>query len=429
MTINNKRWFQLFVDCLLMIEENDSALSSHALSHLKAIGKTDILVGIPSYNNVLTASHVISQVVKGLETYFPDMRLAIFVSDGNSVDGTLTAVKTVQLPSKVNLIPAVYVGVSGKGSAIKAIFEAAQYLEARSVALVDSDLRSITPEWMKLLINPTLTGTGFVAPLYNRRKYDGTITNFLCYPVTAGLFGKNIRQPIGGDFGLSIELVEALLRSPLWRMREVRRFGVDIFETHSALAKEFEVKQAFLGVKEHEAKDPYKHLGSMFREVTGTLFACAELYETAWRGIRGVSEIEIVGEVKHVNNQAPIPIDLQGMIDVYVNGFGEHLQVYRSILSNEVLEEFKKLKALEKTELSFSMDTWAKTVYTFIAAFHKAAPSERGGLVDALQILWFGRLAAFVKESWAFDPEKTEKKIREQAQAFVKFKPYLIDIY
>ncbi len=412
-----------------MIEENDSALSSHALSHLKAIGKADILVGIPSYNNVLTASHVISQVIKGLETYFPDLRSAIFVSDGNSVDGTLTAVKTVHLPSKVNLIPAVYVGVSGKGSAVKAIFEAAKYLEVRSVALVDSDLRSITPEWMKLLISPTLTGTGFVAPLYNRRKYDGTITNFLCYPITAGLYGKDIRQPIGGDFGLSMELVETLLKSQMWRIREVRRFGIDIFETHSALAEKFEVKQAFLGVKEHEAKDPSKQLVPMFKEVISTLFACAEKYETVWRVIRGISETEIVGEVKYVNNQAPIPIDLQGIIEAYVNGFDEHLQIYQSILGNEALEEFKKLKAFEKSDLSFSMETWAKAVYIFMSAFHKAALPERKGLVDALQILWFGRLAAFIKESWAFDPEKTEKKIKEQAQAFVKLKPYLVDMY
>ena len=147
---------------------------------------------------------------KRLDTYFPHLRSVIFVSDGNSKDDTLTSVKKVNLPSQVKLIPAIYMGISGKGRAVRAIFEAASILKVRSVALVDSDLRSITPEWINLLISPTLTDTGFVAPYYNRRKYDGTITNFLCYPVTASLFGKNIRQPIGGDFGFSIKLVEDL---------------------------------------------------------------------------------------------------------------------------------------------------------------------------------------------------------------------------
>jgi glycosyltransferase involved in cell wall biosynthesis len=193
---NNHSW-------LSMNKNLDSALSLDAQIFLHDIEKADILVGIPAYNNVLTASYVLSQVVKGLDTHFPNLKSVIFVSDGNSKDETLTSVKKIHLPSEVKLIPAIYLGTSGKGTAVRAIFEAASSLNVRSVALVDSDLRSITPEWMRLLITPTLRGTGLVTPFYNRRKYDGTITNFLCYPVTASLFGKDIRQPIGGDFGLS----------------------------------------------------------------------------------------------------------------------------------------------------------------------------------------------------------------------------------
>ena len=131
----------------------DSALSLDARVYLHDIEKADLLVGIPSFNNVLTASYVLSQVIKGLDTYFPNFRSVIFVSDGNSKDDTLTSVKMVDLPSEVKLIPAIYMGLSGKGEAVRAIFEAASYLKVKSVALVDSDLRSITPEWMHLLIN------------------------------------------------------------------------------------------------------------------------------------------------------------------------------------------------------------------------------------------------------------------------------------
>jgi glycosyltransferase involved in cell wall biosynthesis len=104
---------------------------------------------------VLPASYVISQVTKGLDTYFPHLRSVVFVSDGNSKDDTLNSVKKIDLPSEVKLIPAIYIGTSGKGSAVRAIFEAARYLKVKSVALVDSDLRSITPDWMDMLIPPT----------------------------------------------------------------------------------------------------------------------------------------------------------------------------------------------------------------------------------------------------------------------------------
>jgi hypothetical protein len=47
-----------------MQRKTDSALSLEACSHLEKIKQADILVGIPSYNNVLTASYVISQLLK-----------------------------------------------------------------------------------------------------------------------------------------------------------------------------------------------------------------------------------------------------------------------------------------------------------------------------------------------------------------------------
>jgi hypothetical protein len=327
------------------------------------------------------------------------------------------------------LIPAVYLGISGKGSALKAVFEAARFLDVKAVALVDSDLRSITPEWMNLLLSPVLSGTGLVVPYYNRRKYDGTITNFLCYPVTASLYGKNVRQPIGGDFGLSRELVEELLASPLWQMRDVHEFGIDIFETHTALAKGFEVKQAFLGVKDHDPKDPTKQLAPMFRQVIRTMFSCIEQYESSWKASQGIAEAEMVGEEKHVNSQSPIPIDLQNMIEIYKENYRAHQSICSSILDKESFSEFERLQTLDKNQIVFPVDIWAKTVYAFIAAFHKAEPAARNAIVDALQVLWTGRLAVFIKETLAISPAATEARIMEQAQAFVKLKPYLVEVF
>jgi glycosyltransferase involved in cell wall biosynthesis len=329
----------------------------------------------------------------------------------------------------MRLIPAIYVGIAGKGSALKAVFEAAKFLNVKAVALVDSDLRSITPEWMKLLLSPALSGTGLVVPYYNRRKYDGTITNFLCYPITASLYGKNIRQPIGGDFGLSAELVKVILDSPLWDMPQVCEFGVDIFETYTALAEGFEVKQAFLGIKEHDPKDPTKQLTPMFRQVIGTMFTCIEKYESSWKNVQGISEVGMEGEEEHVNSHPPVPIDLQNMINTYKNSYDQHRTIYQKLLSKEIIDEFEKLKSLNGEPISFPMETWAKTVYKFIAAFHKTEPAARHVLVDALQVLWTGRLAAFIHETQLISPVETEERILEQARVFIQMKPYLASIY
>ena len=411
------------------MNRNDSALSLDAHVYLHDIEKADILVGIPSFNNVLTASYVISQVTKGLDTYFPDMRSVIFVSDGNSKDDTLNSVKKIYLPSEVKLIPAIYMGISGKGRAVRAIFEAASHLKVKSVALVDSDLRSITPEWMELLISPTLTGTGFVAPYYNRRKYDGTITNFLCYPVTTSLFGKDIRQPIGGDFGLSIELVEDLLDSHMWEQPDVCRFGIDIFETQTALAKGYKVKEALLGVKSHDAKDPSSQLAGMFRQVMNIMFTGIEEYEPIWKGIVGVSKVETVGEDKFCETPEGIQVSLPETIEAFKNNYDQYQAIYKTFLEPKIQKKFEQIKQIETSDLDFSSEIWAKTVYSFIAEFHKNPVYGRGKLIDALRVLWIGRVAVFLKETWEQSREEAETKIIEEAKIFENLKHYLIEKY
>jgi glycosyltransferase involved in cell wall biosynthesis len=411
------------------MNKNDSALSLDAHVYLHDIEKADILIGVPSYNNVLTASYVLSQVVKGLDTYFPNLKSVIFVSDGNSADATLTSVKRVNLPSRVKLIPAIYLGLSGKGTAVRAIFEAASTLEVKSVALIDSDLRSITPEWIQLLINPTMTGTGFVTPLYNRFKYDGTITNFLCYPVTASLFGKDVRQPIGGDFGLSIELVEDLLNSTMWELPDVSRFGIDIFETLTALAKRYDVKQANLGVKNHDAKDPSSQLASMFRQVMNTMFTCVEAYEPVWKEIHGISKTPIFGGAKYEDTSEAIEVSLPKTIEAFKNKYSQYLDIYNSILEQEIQDKFTQLKHIENYNVDFPAEIWAKTVYSFLAEFHKTPTFFRERLIDALRVLWIGKVAAFLKETWEISREECERKIIEEAKVFEKLKQYLIEKY
>jgi glycosyltransferase involved in cell wall biosynthesis len=377
---------------------------------------------------VLTASYVISQVTKGLDTYFPHLRSVVFVSDGNSKDDTLNSVKKINLPSEVKLIPAIYIGTSGKGSAVRAIFEAARYLKVKSVALVDSDLRSITPDWMDMLITPTLNGTDFVAPYYNRRKYDGTITNFLCYPVMRSLFGKDIRQPIGGDFGLSIGLVEKLLESPLWNKdADVCRFGIDIFETCTALANGFNIKQALLGVKNHDAKDPSSQLASMFRQVMSTMFACIEHYEPVWKNIYGVTKTGFVGEANYSEIPETVEVSFKATIDTYNANYNSFIDVYQAILNGNIINNFEALKQLETKPVVFSSEVWAKTVYSFIAAYHKTPPYGRAKLVDALRVLWIGRVAAFLKDTWSQTRVESEAKIVAEAKVFENLKDYFIE--
>src|SRR5437867_13206707 len=194
---------------------------------LRAQAGADLVVGIPSFRNAATIGHVTQAAAEGLRAHFPEARAVIVNADGGSEDGTPDRVR-----SSADGVPTVagrYQGKSGKGSAFRAIFEAVTLLDAKACAVVDSDLRSITPEWIARLIGPVVRGEAdYVTPLYARHKHDGTITNTIAYPLTRALYGARVRQPIGGEFGFSADPVTIFPGEPV-SARHVARVGLDIF--------------------------------------------------------------------------------------------------------------------------------------------------------------------------------------------------------
>src|SRR5512144_120566 len=55
-------------------------------------GPSDIVVGIPSFNNAATIGHVVRAAKQGLRECFPSARSLIINSDGGSKDGSVEQV-------------------------------------------------------------------------------------------------------------------------------------------------------------------------------------------------------------------------------------------------------------------------------------------------------------------------------------------------
>ncbi|MDI6859543.1 MAG: hypothetical protein QMC85_03520 [Methanocellales archaeon] len=130
-------------------------------------------------------------------------------------------------------------GETGKGGAIRDIMRVAT--KANMLAIVDSDLISITPSWMDHLLRPIAFGIAdFTTPRYIRDKHDGGVTKLLTYPMITTLFGDEIRQPMGGEVGLSSELIRCCLDHPL----SPDDWGIDTFITFVALANGLRIQEA-----------------------------------------------------------------------------------------------------------------------------------------------------------------------------------------
>ncbi len=412
----------------------DAAVSAR----LREVKRADLLVGIPSFNNERTIGHVVRAVVAGIARHFPDVRAVLVNADGGSADrtreiveqtsvGDLTEILVDAIPSRpATRIVTPYSGVPGKGSALRTVFRIAAELEVSAACVVDSDLRSITPEWLELLVEPVLKhGYAFVAPLYARHRYDGTITNTIVYPMTRALYGQRVRQPIGGDFGFSGELAGRFLDHGQWD-GPVARYGIDIFMTTTALAEQHRVAQAFLGAKIHDPKDPGADLQPMMVQVVSTVFELMERHEAVWSPIEGSVPSKVFGFPYTVGLE-PVSVKLERLAAIFSQAVADLPPVWRVFLSSQSLVSIEKAGE-SRTHPSLPDEAWVRIVYEAAAGCHHGVlPTEV--LIKSLVPLYLGKVATFVQETCGGSDEDAEARLEELALAYERNKDYLRSVW
>jgi glycosyltransferase involved in cell wall biosynthesis len=375
-------------------------------------------------------------VQAGLAKYFPDRKSVLIDSDGGSTDGTIEIVQNTVIedfqsillhhrvaPAFKMAIP--YHGLPGKGSAFRTIFAIAEALDVKACAVVDSDLRSITPEWVELLLKPVLEeGFDYVAPLYHRHKFDGTITNSIIYPLTRALYGKQVRQPIGGDFGFSGRLAKHYLTKDVWQT-DVARYGIDIWMTTEAIANNFRVAQAFLGAKIHDPKDPGSDLSAMLFQVVGSTFGLMEAYSGAWKAVKGSESVPTFGFQYEVGLEQ-VNVDVARMIRLFREGVRSLKEIWVQVIGNGDFGVLEALSARPDSDFRFPPGLWTRIVYDYALAYHKKRlPAEH--LLKSLTPLYLGKTASFVMDVRDRSQSEAEEEIETLCREFEENKAHLVN--
>lgn len=403
----------------------DTALREYARQKILGIGPADIVVGIPCYNSETTIAHVMKAVLVGLAKHYPSRPAVLVVSDGGSLDYTREIAQSVRVALPLHKIVTIYRGVPGKGTSLRAVFEAAVRLEAKACAVFDSDLRSITPEWIPALLQPSLEeGYDFVSPYYYRHKWDATITNHIARALVQSLYGKRLRQPIGGDFGFSRRLVRWFAEADVWDT-DVATFGIDIWMTTVALCEKFRICEVVLGTKVHDPKDPAASLGPMFRQVVGTLFGMMGRYEPVWRAIRGSESVPLVGRIAQ-EEPPEVRISMDRLLDSYRAGFRHFSSLWKEVLAPEQFAALERLVPAGERDFALPPSTWARIVYDFISTFHRWT-KDRYKLIEIMTPIYYARTASFVIESRTMSTEEADVLVQAQADVFEAEKPYLLE--
>lgn len=385
----------------------------------------EIVVGIPSYNEADSIAVPVDVASQGLLKHFSDKSSVIVNVDNHSSDGTREAFLNTSTK-----VPKIYVstpaGVAGKGNNIRNLFEVAAELKAKVILTLDADLQSMTPSWIQHLSEPLFDGYDYVVPIYSRDKFDGTITKNIAYPLLRTLYGLRVRQPIGGDFGISGKLARSFLVEKTWS-EEVANFGIDIWMTTIAIGRHFNVCQTFMGSpKIHRTKDPATQLGPMFFQVVGTIFQLMIDFEFLWKDTFESRPSTIYGFGLGGRIQPPeVQVSRDRLYDSFLSGAEQYNDLWKKVLSPQNWREVQKLKKRSCQQFYYSSDVWAHILFDFAVAY-RSQVEDRSEVLNALMPFYHSRTLSFVNKSQNMDREESELYLENINRVFEEEKYYLI---
>lgn len=385
----------------------------------------EVIVGIPSFNEAGTISNVAATADQGLREYFPHMKSVIINADNDSPDGTREAFLNAETKA-----PKIYLsspkGEKGKGRNVRNLFLAAVELGARSVVIVDADLTSFTPKWIQRLGEPLFNGFDYVSPIYERHKYDASITNHFARPLLQALYGLRICQPIGGDFGFSGKAAMAFLSENLWT-DQVARFGIDIWMTTLAYLRGLKVCETFLGsCKSHRVKDPARELSTMFQDVIATMFHLLVPFEYLWKQNIGTRPSQVFGHGLGVHEKPPVPsVDVRHLHRTFLEGSRSFRETWSKVIPEPDRATVEKLASQAMASFYYPSELWVRILYDYAVAYRDGVVPHQT-LLDSLVPFYYSRMLSYINKTRDMETRECEEYLEAVYRIYEKEKPYLM---
>lgn len=400
----------------------------------------DLLIGIPTFNHASTIESVVKPILSGLEKFCAGRSAIIMNADAGSQDNTPGLLKAA-VADRVPLASVCHVGgglstspfalgrlsdsgVPEREEAFRSFFVTAEKLEAKACVVIDGNLRSVSPDWLERLTQPVFRdGVDYVAPLYRKHRYEGSLTNCLIAPLTRALYGKRLSCHSGGAYGFSGNFASLLLANTLWE-GESSRFGIDSWLNTVAAAEGYRLAEASLGTKVQELKKTGADVPAILAQAVGASYHCMERYQDDWEQQRGSQPIPLVGEPPKLGvESASIPVER--MIKGFRQGIRDLLPIWEMILSPEAFSGILTLELADDHGFRFPIPLWVQTVYDFASAYHEKV-IHREHMLKSLTPLYLGRTASLILETRDGTPDDVERTMEQIGETFERMKPYLV---
>ena len=414
----------------------ESYLTDDFLRQLMNVGEVDILIGLPTHNNVKTVGSVVHTIQSGILRGFPRERAVIINADGGSRDGTPELVTGVSIDDMrasnlhalrtLHSISTKYASSPRPADAFRTILAAAELLRPKACVVMSPESANIEPEWLSKLLRPIFDdGFDLVTPTYRRHKFEGLLITNLLYPMTRALYGLRIREAYSPEFGFSGRLGSQFLGQNAWN-DETEGAGVELRFTLAAIAGKYRICQSFLGDKDRVERHAVDLVPAL-RQTAGALFSALEPDFPVWSVVTGSQPAPTTGSDQEVLLET-LRVNRKRLREMFLAGIAELESVFQSILSPSTLAELQRIAHLGEEEFRYPAELWVRTVYEFAASYQKSVIS-RDHIVQALAPLFRGRMFTFLTENRNASAVGVEKNIEDLCLEFERLKPHLLELW
>ncbi len=414
----------------------ESILTDDFIRQLINVGEVDVLVAVPTHNNAKTVGTAIKAIQGGILKSFPRERAVIINADGGSTDGTAEVVTGASIDDvhafgeytlrTLHCISTQYASTPSTAMALRTILAAAELLRAKACAVISPESTAIEAEWVSALLRPVYRENfDFVAPIYQRHKFEGVLLSNLVYPMTRALYGQRVREPYASDFAFSGPLGSRFLNQQNWQL-ESEHYDPRMGITVTALTEGYRVCQVFLGARgstERQSRD----LVHAMRQTIGILFGSLEAHFDIWSTKDGSQPVPTEGTRRQVTLD-PVRVNRKQLKQMFSAGVAELGSVLSSILTTPTLDELKRIAGQAEEDFYFPPELWVKTIYEFAASYYKSVIS-RDHILQALAPLYRGRMFTFLMENRSGSAEDVESNIESLCLEFERLKPYLVELW